>query len=93
MPAPAQRQPKNATFSIRVPAATKQLIESAAASLGQSASEFVLDAARSRASDVLLDRSLFVLGEEAFDAFVCALDTPHEPIAALRRLMHGGADR
>lgn len=87
---PAQtklRAKADTTITMRMPAQTKQLIDTAAASLGMSRTEFVLDSARQHAVDVLLDRRVFHLDEEASAAFARALAEPVAPNEALRRLM------
>jgi uncharacterized protein (DUF1778 family) len=70
------RARSDANIHIRATAPVKHLIETAAASVGKTLSEFVLDSARQHATDVLLDQRLFVLDPEKYDAFVAALDNP-----------------
>ena len=82
-----RKLPADATITMRVPARTRDLIESAAASLGKSRTEFMLDSARQHAVDVLLDRRVFSLDADAGDAFAEALSAPVAPNAALRRLL------
>jgi uncharacterized protein (DUF1778 family) len=67
------------TISLRVPEKTRYLIDSAAAAVGKSRTDFMLDSARDRAIDVLLDQRLFVLEPDVYDAFVAALDNPPPP--------------
>ena len=45
------------------------------------------DAARQAARDALLDRTLFGLDEDRFDAFVALLDAPPAPNEKLKRLL------
>ncbi len=47
----------------------------------------MIDSARTRAVDVLLDQRLFVLEDAGFDSFVAALDNPPAPGPKLRALM------
>jgi uncharacterized protein (DUF1778 family) len=82
-----RKLPADATITMRVPARTRDLIDSAAASLGKSRTEFVLDSARQHAVDVLLDRRVFSLDADAGEAFEEALSAPVAPNAALRRLL------
>jgi len=82
-----RKLPADATITMRVPARTRDLIDSAAASLGKSRTEFVLDSARQHAVDVLLDRRVFSLDAEASKAFAEALSAPVAPNAALKRLL------
>ena len=47
----------------------------------------MLDSARHSAQDVLLDRRLFALDSDAYDAFLAVLDAPPPPSDRLRALM------
>jgi uncharacterized protein (DUF1778 family) len=80
-----------ATINLRVSVATRDLIDSAAEASGKSRTEFVLDSARQRAIDVLLDQKVFRLDEEAMQAFLHVLDNPPAPNAALKELMNSKA--
>lgn len=64
--------------SINIRAKTKQrdLIDQAAARLGRSRSDFMLEAACMKAEDVLLDQAFFALDEKSFSAFQDILDQP-----------------
>lgn len=84
---PSARPRSDANIHIRATAPVKQLIESAAASVGKTLSEFVLDSARQHATDVLLDQRLFVLDPKKYDAFVAALDKPPPAGQKLKALM------
>jgi uncharacterized protein (DUF1778 family) len=75
------------SINLRVPTVTRQLIDTAAAAVGKSRTEFMLESARQHAIDVLLDQRLFVLDPEQHDAFMQALDNPPKPNAALKKLM------
>ena len=50
-------------------------------------SDLWCDSARKVAVDVLLDRRLFMLDAERYDAFVLALDSPPAPGPKLRALL------
>lgn len=78
---------KNVTINIRVSAYLRDLIDQAASVMGTSRSDFMLESARVRAEDVLLDQKLFALDSEPFDAFVEALDNPAPPSKKLRQLL------
>lgn len=67
---------KTARRNLRVAPADDALIQQAAALAGESVSEFVVASARSRAEMLLADRRQFVLGDDAWAAFVAALDRP-----------------
>ena len=72
---------------MRIDTNTRALIDEAAAMLGKTRTEFMIDTARRRAIDVLLDRRLFTLDGAAYDGFVQALDTPPAPGPKLTALM------
>jgi uncharacterized protein (DUF1778 family) len=75
------------SINLRIETHTRQLIDDAAAVLGKTRTEFMIDSARKVAIDVLLDQRLFVLGPERYDAFVHALDNPPAPGPKLRSLL------
>ncbi len=85
--APKARARSEATIHIRATQQTKQLIDAAATAVGKSLSEFMLDSARQRATDVVLDQRLFTLGAEQYDAFVHVLDNPPPAGPRLKALM------
>jgi uncharacterized protein (DUF1778 family) len=75
------------TINLRVEAQTRRLIDEAAAVLGKTRTEFMVDSARALAIDVLLDQRLFALDAERYDSFVAALDNPPAPGPKLRALL------
>lgn len=75
------------SINLRIEAQTRQLIDDAAAILGKTRTEFMIDSARREAIDVLLDQRLFVLDAERYDAFMHALDHPPAPGPKLRTLL------
>lgn len=75
------------SINLRIEATTRQLIDDAAAVLGKTRTEFMIDSARAQAIDVLLDQRLFVLDDARYDAFVDALDNPPAPGPKLRALL------
>lgn len=75
------------SINLRIEARTRQLIDEAAAVLGKTRTEFMIDSARTQAIDVLLDQRLFVLDSERYDAFAQALDHPPAPGSKLRALL------
>ena len=84
---PAKAERRRDTINLRVPEKTRHLIDSAAAAVGKSRTDFMLDSARQHAIDVLLDQRLFVLDPEQYDAFVRVLDNPPPAGAKLKALM------
>jgi uncharacterized protein (DUF1778 family) len=75
------------SINLRIEATTRQLIDDAAAVLGKTRTEFMIDSARAQAIDVLLDQRLFVLDAARYDAFLHALDNPPAPGPKLRSLL------
>src|SRR3954465_6526485 len=74
-------------INLRIGTRTRQLIDDAAAILGKTRTEFMIESARRQAIDVLLDQRLFVLDPDRHDAFVHALDNPPAPGPKLRSLL------
>lgn len=86
----AERRPSagaKGSINLRIEAKTRQLIDAAAAALGKTRTEFMVESARREAIDVLLDRRLFALDPERYDAFLHALDNPPPPGPKLRSLL------
>ena len=75
------------SINLRIEAQTRQLIDDAAAILGKTRTEFMVESARRQAIDVLLDQRLFVLDDERYEAFMQALDNPPAPGPKLRALL------
>jgi len=75
------------TINLRASAEQKALIDRAAARLGKTRSEFMLDSAREAAENALLDQRLFLLDEADHAAFLERLDAPVEPDEALKKLL------
>ena len=81
-------QARKRSVSLRIDADTCQLIDRAAAVLGKTRTEFMIESARAQAVDVLLDQRLFTLAPEHFDAFSQALNRPPEPGPKLKALLN-----
>src|SRR5512145_2166124 len=64
------------SINLRIETQTRRLIDDAAAILGKTRTEFMIESARRQAIDVLLDQRLFVLDPDRYDAFMSALDNP-----------------
>jgi uncharacterized protein (DUF1778 family) len=75
------------SINLRVESNTRQLIDDAAAALGKTRTEFMIESARRQAIDVLLDQGLFALESDRYDAFIHALDNPPAPGPKLRSLL------
>lgn len=74
-------------INLRASSAQKALIDRAAAALGKSRTEFMLDTMREASENVLLDRRVFSLGEEEFAAFEAALNAPSDADLALAKTL------
>jgi uncharacterized protein (DUF1778 family) len=72
---------------LRVDAEQKALLEAASHAAGASVSTFVLKAATEAAADVLADRRVFVLDEDAWLVFDRALERPAREVGGLRELL------
>jgi uncharacterized protein (DUF1778 family) len=75
------------SINLRIEASTRRLIDDAAAALGKTRTEFMVESARRQAIDVLLDQRLFVLDARRHTAFVQALDNAPAPGPKLRSLL------
>jgi uncharacterized protein (DUF1778 family) len=73
------------TLNLRIKPEDRRLIDRAAQLTGKTKTDFVLEAARRAAEDALLDRTLFLAGPEAFEAFRARLDEQPHPNDRLRR--------
>jgi uncharacterized protein (DUF1778 family) len=82
---------RNATVNLRLQASTRELIDRAAAAMGKSRTDFMVEAARREAEAVLLDRCFFPLTDQDFAAFAAALDKPPADNPRLRRFLRTAA--
>ncbi len=87
----AGRPKADSTITMRLPARTRELIDSAAAVQGKSRTEFMLESARLHATDVLLDQRVFALDADQSTALAEALAQPPKANEALRKLMRSKA--
>lgn len=80
----------NESVSINIRAKTRQrdLIDQAADRLGRSRSDFMLEAACSKAECVLLDQTFFSVDADTFAKFQELLDKPLPATDKLRRLLN-----
>jgi uncharacterized protein (DUF1778 family) len=72
---------------LRVDPEQKALLEAASRAAGDTVSGFVLRAATEAAADVLADRRVFVLDEQAWQVFDQALSRPPAEVPRLRELL------
>ena len=67
---------KIAPINIRAQKEQRALIDKAASSLNKTRSDFMLEVACQAAENVLLNQRLFLVDDEAFNAFQAQLDAP-----------------
>ncbi|CAH2813513.1 MAG: FIG032766: hypothetical protein [Candidatus Burkholderia crenata] len=70
------------TLNLRICPDERGLIDRAASATGKTRTDFILDAARAAAEQVVL-----VADPHAYEAFLARLDAPAQPNDALRRTM------
>jgi uncharacterized protein (DUF1778 family) len=84
---PQARTKESVSINIRVKTRQRDLIDQAAKKLGRSRSDFMLEAACSKAEDVLLDQAFFSVDANTFAKFQALLDKPLPTTDKLRRLL------
>lgn len=85
--ATATRAKRTNRLNIRATKTEKKLLETAAARQATTVSDFVLEAARSRAEDILAEERNFELSPDRWKAFVSALDRPVRSKPQLKKLL------
>lgn len=78
---------KRDTLNIRIKQADRDLIDRAALAGGKTRTDFILEAARQAAEDVLVDRTVLAVSPEAYVEFLARLDAPARPNDRLVRTM------
>jgi len=81
-------QHKNTPINIRMSPSQKALIDKAAALINNTRSDFVLESACKEAEHVLLDRRLFLVDDQTYQAFTAALESPVEDNVGLKALLN-----
>ncbi|MBU4186738.1 MAG: DUF1778 domain-containing protein [Propionicimonas sp.] len=79
---------KSARLAVRVTPADEALIRQAADEQGQTLTEFTVQAAVHQAKQVLADRRVFILSDQAWASFTVMLDEPVRSNPALSRLLN-----
>jgi uncharacterized protein (DUF1778 family) len=80
-------QRRDAVINVRLTTKLRDLIDRAAAVVGKTRSDFILDSAQKHAVDVLLDQRLFSLDPKQYEEFLRVLDQPPESNARLKQLL------
>ncbi|KRW62366.1 type II toxin-antitoxin system TacA family antitoxin [Pseudomonas sp. TTU2014-080ASC] len=85
---PVVEREKPVPINMRVDTKKRSLIDAAVELLGTDRTSFILEAACKRAEDVIMDRQLFLLNDDAFGRFERALDdNPIRSNKCLQKLM------
>lgn len=79
---------RGVTINLRATETWRALIDRAASLTEKTRTDFIIEATRRQAEDVLLDQRFFELDEERYRAFMQVLDNPPAPNEALIRLMN-----
>lgn len=87
----AESQNRAAPINIRARSTQRNLIDKAAAILNKNRSDFMLEAACREAENVLLDQRLFLVDDNAWQAFETLIDAPVKDNPALRKLLNDKA--
>ncbi|MDR0780410.1 MAG: DUF1778 domain-containing protein [Pseudomonadales bacterium] len=87
MPTSSTTPSRRETLNLRIKPEERNLIDRAAKVRGKNRTDFVLDAARLAAEEVLLEQSFIAASPQAYAAFLARLDLPPQPNARLRKTM------
>jgi len=82
------KEKESVSINIRAKSRQRDLIDQAAERLGRSRSDFMLEAACSKAENVLLDQTFFSVDANTFAKFQALLDKPLPATDKLRRLLN-----
>ena len=74
-------------INLRTPPAQRELIDRAARLQGKSRTDFMLEASREKAEQVLLDQTLFAVSAKQFKAYQSLMDAPLRDNAAIQKLL------
>jgi uncharacterized protein (DUF1778 family) len=77
----------SAVINLRTPAAQRTLIDRAAQLQCKTRTEFMLEAPREKAQQVLFDQTLFSVSPKQYKAFVALMDAPLGKNVPLQRLL------
>lgn len=78
---------KRGTLNIRIKPDERNLIDRAAHAKGKNRTDFILDAARAAAEEILLDQAMITITPQAYAKFLARLDMPPRPNKRLRKTM------
>ena len=86
-----EAQSKRETLNIRIKPGERDLIDRAARARGKNRTDFILDAARLAAEEVLLDQAIIAISPEVYAEFLARLDMAPRSNARLRKTMQTSA--
>ncbi len=75
------------SWNLRVTPGDQELIDRAVSASGLTRTDFVLQAARAAAQELLVEQAWFAMAPEAYEAFRQQLDAPADPNERLQRTM------
>lgn len=78
---------KREKLNIRIKPEERMLIDRAAKAMGKNRTDFILNAARLAAEEVLLDQKIITVSPEIYAEFVARLDMPPSSNERLRKTM------
>lgn len=78
---------KRETLNIRIKPEERMLIDRAAKARGKNRTDFILNAARLAAEEVLLDQKIITVSPEVYAEFIARLDMPPGSNERLRKTM------
>ena len=74
-------------ISLRAPPEQRELIDRAARLQGKSRTDFMLEASREKAQQVLLDQTLFTVSTKQLKAFTALMNAPLSANVAIKTLL------
>jgi uncharacterized protein (DUF1778 family) len=77
----------SSVINLRAPLEQRELIDRAARLQGKSRTDFMLEASREKAQQVLLDQTLFSVSAKQYKAFTALMDAPLSENVPLKRLL------
>jgi len=78
---------KRETLNIRIKPEERMLIDRAAKARGKNRTDFILNAARLAAEEVLLDQKIITVSPEIYAEFIARLDMPPSSNERLRKTL------
>lgn len=82
-----ESEPRRERIDIRTTPTAKQMLQDAAALSSKTVTEFLLDSALTKATEVLAERRVFFLDDEKWALFMTALDAPTRDTPNLKKLL------